>query len=116
MHASSSTCAICTMMFHRTGSLSALKISVGGCGGMSSMVMMFPGQRGFAGHVPDGEVFQHYRSFGYASHFCEQTLAILIVEQSASLTFANASRCYVMERGRIVISGDSPSMCLVLTL
>jgi hypothetical protein len=72
------------------------------------MVMMFPGQRGFAGHVPDGEVFQHYRSFGYVGHFCEQSMANLIVEQSVLLTFANASRCYVMERGRIVISGDSP--------
>src|SRR5580692_3143663 len=57
MHASSSTDAICTMMFHRTGSLSALKISVGGCGGMSSMVMMFPGQRESADWLPTVKCF-----------------------------------------------------------
>ena len=38
----------------------------------------------------------------------EQGLAILIVEQSMPRALANSSRCYVMERGRIVISGDSP--------
>jgi branched-chain amino acid transport system ATP-binding protein len=38
----------------------------------------------------------------------EQGLAILIVEQSVPRALANSSRCYVMERGRIVISGDSP--------
>jgi hypothetical protein len=50
-HASSSTEAICTMMLHRTGSLSALKISVVGCGDTASIVMMFPGLYGSAGHV-----------------------------------------------------------------
>jgi branched-chain amino acid transport system ATP-binding protein len=39
---------------------------------------------------------------------CEQGLAILIVEQSVPRALANSSRCYVMERGQIVISGDSP--------
>jgi branched-chain amino acid transport system ATP-binding protein len=38
----------------------------------------------------------------------EQGLAILVVEQSVPRALANSSRCYVMERGRIVISGDSP--------
>jgi branched-chain amino acid transport system ATP-binding protein len=38
----------------------------------------------------------------------EQGMAILIVEQSVPRALANSSRCYVMERGRIVISGDSP--------
>jgi len=37
----------------------------------------------------------------------EQGLAILLVEQSVPRALANSSRCYVMERGRIVISGDS---------
>jgi len=40
----------------------------------------------------------------------EQGLAILIVEQSVPRALANSSRCYVMERGRIVISGDSPTL------
>src|SRR4029077_5777907 len=43
MQASSSTAAICMMMLHRTGSLRALKISVGGCD-VASMVMV-PGQK-----------------------------------------------------------------------
>ena len=38
----------------------------------------------------------------------EQGMAILIVEQSVPRALANSNRCYVMERGRIVISGDSP--------
>jgi branched-chain amino acid transport system ATP-binding protein len=38
----------------------------------------------------------------------EQGLAILLVEQSVPRALANSSRCYVMERGRIVISGESP--------
>jgi len=38
----------------------------------------------------------------------EQGLAILVVEQSVPRALANSDRCYVMERGRIVISGDSP--------
>ena len=38
----------------------------------------------------------------------EQGLAILIVEQSVPRALANSNRCYVMERGRIVISGESP--------
>ncbi|HTX29314.1 MAG TPA: ABC transporter ATP-binding protein [Streptosporangiaceae bacterium] len=37
----------------------------------------------------------------------EQGIAILIVEQSVPRALANSNRCYVMERGRIVISGDS---------
>jgi branched-chain amino acid transport system ATP-binding protein len=37
----------------------------------------------------------------------EQGLAILLVEQSVPRALANSNRCYVMERGRIVISGDS---------
>jgi branched-chain amino acid transport system ATP-binding protein len=37
----------------------------------------------------------------------EQGIAILIVEQSVPRALANSDRCYVMERGRIVISGDS---------
>jgi branched-chain amino acid transport system ATP-binding protein len=40
----------------------------------------------------------------------DQGLAILVVEQSVPRALANSSRCYVMERGRIVISGDSPSL------
>jgi branched-chain amino acid transport system ATP-binding protein len=35
-------------------------------------------------------------------------MAVLIVEQSVPRALANSSRCYVMERGRIVISGESP--------
>jgi branched-chain amino acid transport system ATP-binding protein len=42
------------------------------------------------------------------SRLREQGLAILIVEQSVPRALANSSRCYVMERGQIVISGDSP--------
>ena len=38
----------------------------------------------------------------------DQGMAILIVEQSVPRALANSSRCYVMERGQIVISGDSP--------
>ncbi len=35
----------------------------------------------------------------------DQGMAILIVEQSVPRALANSSRCYVMERGRIVIAG-----------
>lgn len=38
----------------------------------------------------------------------DQGLAVLMVEQSVPRALANSDRCYVMERGRIVISGDSP--------
>jgi branched-chain amino acid transport system ATP-binding protein len=38
----------------------------------------------------------------------DQGLAILVVEQSVPRALANSSRCYVMERGRIVVSGESP--------
>jgi branched-chain amino acid transport system ATP-binding protein len=38
----------------------------------------------------------------------DQGLAILVVEQSVPRALANSNRCYVMERGRIVKSGDSP--------
>jgi branched-chain amino acid transport system ATP-binding protein len=34
-------------------------------------------------------------------------LTILLVEQNLSLTLAHASRCYVLERGRIVVQGTS---------
>lgn len=37
----------------------------------------------------------------------DQGLAVLVVEQSVPRALANSSRCYVMERGRIVISGES---------
>ena len=37
----------------------------------------------------------------------DQGLAVLLVEQSVPRALANSNRCYVMERGRIVISGDS---------
>jgi branched-chain amino acid transport system ATP-binding protein len=37
----------------------------------------------------------------------DQGMALLIVEQSVPRALANSDRCYVMERGRIVISGDS---------
>ena len=37
----------------------------------------------------------------------DQGLAVLMVEQSVPRALANSDRCYVMERGRIVISGDS---------
>jgi hypothetical protein len=57
MHASSSTEAICTMMFHRTGSLSALKISVGGWGDMASMGMKFLARFRSAHHLPTAEYF-----------------------------------------------------------
>jgi branched-chain amino acid transport system ATP-binding protein len=40
----------------------------------------------------------------------EQGLAILVVEQSVPRALANSNRCYVMERGSIVISGDSPAL------
>jgi branched-chain amino acid transport system ATP-binding protein len=40
----------------------------------------------------------------------EQGLAILIVEQSVPRALANSNRCYVMERGRIVINGDSTAL------
>src|SRR4029077_14406874 len=43
MQASSSTAAICTMMLHRTGSLRALKISVGGCAVASMVMGSWPG-------------------------------------------------------------------------
>ncbi len=38
----------------------------------------------------------------------DQGLAVLMVEQSVPRALANSNRCYVMERGRIVISGESP--------
>ena len=38
----------------------------------------------------------------------DQGLAVLLVEQSVPRALANSNRCYVMERGRIVISGESP--------
>ena len=34
-------------------------------------------------------------------------LTILLVEQNLSLTLAHASRCYVLERGRVVVEGPS---------
>ena len=37
----------------------------------------------------------------------DQGLAVLMVEQSVPRALANSNRCYVMERGRIVISGES---------
>jgi branched-chain amino acid transport system ATP-binding protein len=37
----------------------------------------------------------------------DQGLAVLLVEQSVPRALANSNRCYVMERGRIVISGES---------
>jgi branched-chain amino acid transport system ATP-binding protein len=40
----------------------------------------------------------------------EEGLAILIVEQSIPRALANSSRCYVMERGRIVMSGASADL------
>jgi branched-chain amino acid transport system ATP-binding protein len=40
----------------------------------------------------------------------DQGLAVLLVEQSVPRAPANSSRCYVMERGRIVISGDSAAL------
>jgi ABC-type lipopolysaccharide export system ATPase subunit len=40
----------------------------------------------------------------------DRGLAILIVEQSVPRALANSSRCYVMERGRIVISGESTTL------
>jgi branched-chain amino acid transport system ATP-binding protein len=40
----------------------------------------------------------------------DQGLAVLIVEQSVPRALANSSRCYVMERGRIVISGESAAL------
>ena len=40
----------------------------------------------------------------------DEGLAILIVEQSIPRALANSTRCYVMERGRIVISGDSSDL------
>jgi branched-chain amino acid transport system ATP-binding protein len=40
----------------------------------------------------------------------DEGLAILIVEQSIPRALANSARCYVMERGRIVISGDSATL------
>jgi branched-chain amino acid transport system ATP-binding protein len=40
----------------------------------------------------------------------DQGMAVLIVEQSVPRALANSSRCYVMERGRIVISGESSAL------
>jgi branched-chain amino acid transport system ATP-binding protein len=40
----------------------------------------------------------------------ERGLAILVVEQSVPRALANSDRCYVMERGRIVKSGDSAQL------
>jgi branched-chain amino acid transport system ATP-binding protein len=40
----------------------------------------------------------------------EQGLAILVVEQSVPRALANSDRCYVMERGSIVINGNSPAL------
>jgi len=40
----------------------------------------------------------------------DQGMALLIVEQSVPRALANSDRCYVMERGRIVISGDSADL------
>ncbi len=37
----------------------------------------------------------------------QEGLTILLVEQNLSLTLAHASRCYVIERGRIVVQGTS---------
>lgn len=37
----------------------------------------------------------------------QEGLTILLVEQNLSLTLAHASRCYVLERGRIVVQGTS---------
>jgi branched-chain amino acid transport system ATP-binding protein len=37
----------------------------------------------------------------------DQGLAVLLVEQSVPRALASSNRCYVMERGRIVISGES---------
>jgi branched-chain amino acid transport system ATP-binding protein len=37
----------------------------------------------------------------------EQGLTVLVVEQNLKLTLQYAQRCYVLERGRIVISGSS---------
>jgi branched-chain amino acid transport system ATP-binding protein len=40
----------------------------------------------------------------------DQGMALLIVEQSVPRALANSDRCYLMERGRIVISGDSEAL------
>jgi branched-chain amino acid transport system ATP-binding protein len=40
----------------------------------------------------------------------EQGLAILVVEQSVPRALANSDRCYVMERGSIMINGNSPAL------
>ncbi|WP_188611863.1 ABC transporter ATP-binding protein [Chelatococcus reniformis] len=37
-------------------------------------------------------------------------LTILLVEQNSGLTFRHAARCYVLERGRVVVSGDSATV------
>src|ERR1700730_17989207 len=69
MHASSSTEAICAMMLHRTGSLRALKISVGGCADMASLVMKFLTLYRSARHVATAEYFHNYdRSSAHALH------------------------------------------------
>jgi branched-chain amino acid transport system ATP-binding protein len=37
-------------------------------------------------------------------------IALLVVEQSVPRALANSDRCYVMERGQIVIEGESPTL------
>jgi branched-chain amino acid transport system ATP-binding protein len=44
------------------------------------------------------------------SQLREQGLAILLVEQSVPRALANSDRCYVMERGCIVLSGPSDAL------
>jgi len=40
----------------------------------------------------------------------EEKLTILLVEQNLRLTIAHASRCYVLEHGRVVLSGSSAEL------
>src|ERR1700722_14408877 len=73
MHASSYTEGVCTMVLHRTGSARALKISVGGYDGISSMITIFPVLRSSASHVSGGEVFQYCKPFGRIGQLLERT-------------------------------------------
>jgi branched-chain amino acid transport system ATP-binding protein len=48
--------------------------------------------------------------FGAVAHLREQGVTTLIVEQNARMTLEYADRGYVMERGRVVLSGDASGL------
>jgi branched-chain amino acid transport system ATP-binding protein len=48
--------------------------------------------------------------FKALSHLHAQGLTVLLVEQNLNLTLAHASRCYVLERGTVVVEGTSSEL------